>query len=186
MQPKTNVAVIAVLATVSLLSASAATTAASASCANSAIQPARSNLAAVNAATFCEIDRVRIIHHLRVLRANSYLQRVAGGQARDMVIGGYFGDNSISGQTPLARILASPYPRHAKSVAMAQNIGWGSTSEATPAAMVRGWMTSSPHRQIILTPGYRDIGVGVAPAAPAKLAKDAPGATYTVEFGRRH
>jgi uncharacterized protein YkwD len=67
----------------------------------------------------------------------------------------------------------------------AQNIGWGTAGLATPAAMVRGWMLSPPHRRIMLTGAYRDIGVGVAPAAPASLTQGAPGATYTVEFATR-
>lgn len=159
--------------------------AASAQCANTQLQPARANLAAIGAATFCLVEQVRLAHHLHPLRFNRPLQGVAAGQARDMVAGNYFGDDSISGLTPMQRILATPYPSHAKRVNSAQNIGWATGPFATPAAMVRAWMLSPPHRAIILTARFRDMGVGVTPAAPSSLAQGLDGATYTLEFGER-
>jgi uncharacterized protein YkwD len=157
----------------------------SAACQGSYLRPTPSNLAAVDAATVCLIDRERRTAHLRTLRASRPLQHVAAGQSREMVLGDYFGDESRSGQTPLQRIVASPYPAHSTAVCTAQNIGWGTGPEATPAEMVAAWMHSPPHRQIILTGAFRNIGVGIAPAAPAALAQGMHGATYTVELGTR-
>jgi uncharacterized protein YkwD len=154
-------------------------------CANTELQPTRANLTAIDAATFCLIEQVRLAHHLHTLRFNHPLQSVAAGQARDMVAGDYFGDDSISGLTPMQRILATPYPSHAKRINSAQNIGWATGPFATPAAMVRAWMNSPPHREIILTARFRDVGVGVTPAAPSSLAQGLEGATYTLEFGER-
>jgi uncharacterized protein YkwD len=155
------------------------------SCADAQLRPTGSNLAAIDAATFCLIEQVRVAHHLHPLRFNQPLQSVAAGQTRDMVAGDYFGDNSISGLTPMQRILATPYPSHAKRVNSAQNIGWATGPLATPAAMVQAWMHSPPHREIILTARFRDVGVGVTPAAPSSLAQGLGGATYTLEFGQR-
>ncbi|HEY7953443.1 MAG TPA: CAP domain-containing protein [Solirubrobacteraceae bacterium] len=159
--------------------------AAPARCANTGLQPTRSNLAAIDAATFCLIEQIRVAHHLHPLHFNRPLQGVAAGQAHDMVAGDYFGDDSISGLTPMQRILATPYPSHAKRVNSAQNIGWATGPFATPAAMVAAWMNSPPHRAIILTARFRDVGVGVTPAAPSSLAQGLSGATYTLEFGER-
>jgi uncharacterized protein YkwD len=119
------------------------------------------------------------------LRLNRALQAVATGQAADMVRGHYFGDDSLSGRTPLARILASRYPTQAPSphILTAQNIAWGTGSKATPAGIVRGWMESPPHRRIILTGSYRDAGVGVASSVPSVLHRWSLGGTYVVEFG---
>jgi len=156
-----------------------------ASCANVDLQPTGSNLAAIDAATFCLIQQVRAAHHLPSLRFSYPLQDVAKGQARDMVLGDYFGDDSISGLTPMQRILATPYPSHAARVNSAQNIGWATGPLATPAGMVEAWMHSPPHREIILTARFRDIGVGVTPAAPSSLAEGLQGATYTLELGQR-
>ncbi|MFI5009190.1 MAG: CAP domain-containing protein [Solirubrobacterales bacterium] len=128
---------------------------------------------------------MRMAHCLRVLRLSSPLQSVAVGQARDMVIGDYFGDRSLSGRTPLQRILATRYPGRAWRLATAQNIGWATGPLATPAGMVEAWMHSPPHREIILTSSFRDVGVGVTPAAPSSLSQGLGGATYTIEFGQR-
>lgn len=168
--------------TASAASASAAT---GGSCRNTHLRPTSSDLTAVETATVCLIDRERRVNHLPPLRSNSSLQAVAVSQSWEMVAGDYFGDDSRSGQTPLQRIAATRYLGRAAQLATAQNIGWGTRAYATPAGVVQAWMDSPPHRQIILTGTYRDIGVGVAPAAPATLAQGQPGATYTVEFGVR-
>jgi uncharacterized protein YkwD len=155
------------------------------SCGGAHLQPTRTNLSQAMAATRCLIERERETFRLGLLHSNGSLQRIATSQAREMVIGDYFGDNSLSGSTPMQRIEVSAYASRTKSLLAAQNIGWGTGGLATPAAMVRGWMLSPPHRRIMLTSGYRDIGVGIAPAAPPRLTNGLPGATYTVEFAVR-
>lgn len=147
--------------------------------------PSAANLRRVRAATLCLIERERRSRDLAWLRSDGSLQRIATSQAEEMVAGDYFGDDSLSGWTPLQRIAKSRYGAGANGLRTAQNIGWGTDGLATPAGMVRGWMLSPPHRKIMLTGGYRDIGVGVAPAAPARLGQGARGATYTVEFAAR-
>jgi uncharacterized protein YkwD len=154
-------------------------------CANAQLQPTGGDLVQINTATLCIVNQVRTAYRLHRLRFSSPLQSVAVGQARDMVIGDYFGDESLSGRTPLQRILATAYPGRAWRLSTAQNIGWATGPLATPAEMVEAWMHSPPHRKIMLTPSYQDIGVGVAPAAPSSLSQGLTGATYTIEFGRR-
>ncbi len=154
-------------------------------CPGANLHPTSADLAAVDAATACLIDRERSVAHLGALRANGSLQRVASQQSREMVLGDYFGDDSRAGQTPLQRIVATRYLHRAALVSTAQNIGWGTGAQATPAAIVAAWMASPPHREIVLTDEFRDVGVGASAAAPAALAAGQPGATYTVEFGVR-
>jgi uncharacterized protein YkwD len=154
-------------------------------CANANLQPIPSDLAAIDTATLCLVNQVRAVNHLRPLRFSNPLQSVAAGQALDMVQGDYFGDDSPSGETPMQRILATPYSAHAARVNAAQNIGWATGPLATPAAMLQAWMSSPPHRAIILTSSFHDIGVGVSPAAPSSLSQGLTGATYTLELGQR-
>jgi uncharacterized protein YkwD len=154
-------------------------------CANSNLRPTGSNLRTINAATVCLIDQVRRSMGLRPLRPNRSLHGVAVSQSAEMVLGNYFGDNSRSGQTPLQRIAATRYTKRSHRISTAQNIGWGTGMEATPAAIVAAWMASPPHRRIMLSAGFRDVGVGAAAAAPAAFAEGQPGATYTVDFGMR-
>lgn len=154
-------------------------------CSGSSLRPNWGNMRRIVAATLCLIERERQAYHLGLLRTNSSLERIAAGQAKDMVVGDYFGDNTPSGGTPWQRITASHYASGAHSLWAAQNIGWGTDELATPTGMVNIWMLSPPHREIMLTGGYHDVGVGVAPAAPSSLTEGLPGATYTVEFAAR-
>jgi uncharacterized protein YkwD len=155
------------------------------SCAYANLRPTSANVAIVDAATLCLIDRLRTAYHLRALRSNHELQIVAGSQVSGMVSHDYFGDNSPSGQTSGTLIAALPYGAHATSLATAQNLGWGTLSAATPAGMVTAWMHSPPHREVILTGEFRDAGVGVSPAVPSVLGHGERGATYAVEFAVR-
>jgi uncharacterized protein YkwD len=161
--------------------------ASSAPCAGADDVPDGHNSALVDSATLCLMNRIRQTFRLHPLRRNASLATIATGQARDMVRGDYFGDQSLSGQTPLARIMASSYtlaPSHVRLLT-AQNIGWGTGPNSTPTGIVRAWMHSPPHRAIILTGGYRDVGVGVAAAIPSELGSSWTAGTYAVEFGAR-
>jgi uncharacterized protein YkwD len=154
-------------------------------CAGAGLRPSAVNLAAVDAATLCLINRVRSTHHLRALRANRELGRVAGSQVGVMVRMDYFADVRPTGQTPLALVVASHYPAHAPRVSVGQNIAWGTGPYATPAEIVAAWMASPPHRAIVLDGEYRDAGVAATPATPSVIGAGRRGATYAILFGVR-
>ena len=177
---RTAIVVVLVSATTAILFAPTAL-----ACKGTSLRPTRANLARVSAATLCLIEHVRLSYRLEPLHSNSSLRHISSKQASEMVIGEYFGDDSLSGWTPMQRIAASAYAARARSLSAGQNIGWGSGELATPAAMVRAWMLSPPHREIMLSGDYRDIGVGIAPAAPRRSTGGLPGATYVVEFASR-
>jgi uncharacterized protein YkwD len=156
------------------------------SCRGANILPSSSNMALMDKATTCLINRERVRAGIRALLTNPDLQQIASAQASEMVIGDYFEDDSMSGLTPMQRIAASGYAWRGHSLWIGQNIGWGTGTLSTPQAMVEGWMQSPPHRRIILTARYRNIGAGVAPSAPPALANGMSGATYSVELAARH
>jgi uncharacterized protein YkwD len=154
-------------------------------CTYANLQPTSADTATVDAATLCLLNQLRAAHHLLPLRSNHELQAVATTQVGGMVRRDYFGDNSPSGQSPAALIETLPYGAQAASLSTAQDVGWGTLSDATAAGMVAAWMGSPPHREIILTAEFRDAGVGVAPAVPSQLGCGNRGATYAVEFAAR-
>jgi uncharacterized protein YkwD len=84
----------------------------------------------------------------------------------------------------MAVLGATSYRSRTASVSVAQNIAWGTGTEATPAAIVAAWMASPPHRRVILTGSFRDAGVYTVPSVPARVAQGY-GATYAIEFGTR-
>jgi uncharacterized protein YkwD len=147
--------------------------------------PTSSNHALIDTAITCLVDRERASHRLSALRPNRELQGIASSLAGEMALAGYFGDDSLSGQTPWQRITRSHYAVGTHVLAAGQNIGWGTGGLATPEGVVEEWMHSTPHRLIILTSGYRDVGAGVAPVAPSSLTDERPGATYTLELAVR-
>lgn len=142
-------------------------------------------MAAVSAATLCLINQLRSSYHLRALRANRYLQRVASGQVGHMVRWNYFADLPPFGRSAGQQIAASRYAARAARLATGQNIGWGTGEDATPASMVSGWMASPPHRALILARAFRQAGVGISTSLPAVLGRSGPGALYAVEFADR-
>jgi uncharacterized protein YkwD len=156
-------------------------------CTGEHAMPNGRNSVPLDDAALCLMNEIRIAHSLPELHFNAKLARIAAGQASDMVRGHYFSDHSLSGQSPLSRVLASGYALHPSSTHLltAQNIGYGTGPNATPAGIVKAWMLSPPHRKIILTAAYRDIGVGVARSVPAGLSSRWLGGTYAVEFGTR-
>jgi uncharacterized protein YkwD len=45
------------------------------------------------------------------------------------------------------------------------------------------WMHSPPHRRVILTKRFRDVGIAVVSGAPKQV--EGPAATYVADFGVR-
>jgi hypothetical protein len=85
----------------------------------------------------------------------------------------------------MALVSQTHYTAHAVRVSVGQNIGWGTGEYATPAAMVAAWIASPGHLENIVTGEYREVGVGVTAAVPARLEPELPGATYAMEFAVR-
>jgi uncharacterized protein YkwD len=155
-------------------------------CPGADTRPDPANLAAASAATECLLNRVRAAKHERALRGNTFLQRVAAAKVRQMVGWDYFADLPPAGKSSARLIAASRYGARAARLATGQNIGWGTGGDATPASIVAAWMASPPHRMLILTAGFSDVGVGVSPKLPAVLRQSQPGGLYAVEFAARH
>lgn len=184
-------ALLVVLLALGSPSSSAASTprasASASACPGAGITPNRRNAALVDAATLCLMNQLRAARSLRPLRFNGALAQIASGQARDMVRGHYFADQSLTGQSPLARVMSSGYVAHLTEARLltAQNIGFGTGPNATPAGIVAAWMQSAPHRRIMLTAAYRDVGVGAVASVPSGIVSRWLGGTYAVEFGTR-
>jgi len=133
------------------------------------------------AAVRCEINAIRVANGLPRVGATKALTVAAKRHSQDMVRRHYFAHVSPSGQTVTERVKRAGYLRGAAGWSLGENIAWGSGSAGSPAALVNAWMNSPPHRAIILTPDFRDAGVGIAHGAP----QGGDGVTYTLDVGRR-
>jgi uncharacterized protein YkwD len=154
-------------------------------CAHADRIPTRATLAQARAATLCLLNRERAGRGLRALRANSKLRSAAAGHSRDMAARDYFAHDTPSGLSVVDRVRRAGYLRNARSWSVGENIAWGGGSYATPRQIVDMWMHSEGHRANILDGGFREIGIGIAPALPVSGHGAGRGATYTTDFGAR-
>ncbi len=159
--------------------------AAAAACPGANLTPSAGDGSAVNRSTLCLVNAIRSAHGLHALRANRSLDEVAFSQVTTMLSWDYFSDVRPSGQTPLSLVGGTRYRAHAAGFSVGQNIAWGTESFSSPEHIVAEWMASPPHRAVILTAKYRDVGVAVAPNVPGVTGAGHAGATYAMEFGVR-
>src|SRR3954471_12695734 len=170
------------LAVSSLLAVSAlvaAPAAAHAGCSGADRAPAALGAKTANHVTLCLLNQQRRAHGLRALKLDSKLGRAAGGHAHDMVNRHFFAHNSLNGASFSSRIKRTGWTRARRSWTVAENIGWGGGTLATPRAMVSAWMHSAGHRANILSRSFRMIGIGIANGVPT----GGSGATYATDFG---
>ena len=90
------------------------------------------------------LNEIRRDHHLPQFRYSVALRSAAREHSADMLTRHYFEHNS-PGETFDHRIR-----RHLDSSLVGENIAWGTGRYATPEGLVKLWMTSPTHRDIIL------------------------------------
>jgi uncharacterized protein YkwD len=157
-----------------------ASAAADPACPGSDLQPDTSNIPQVEGATLCLINIQRAQNGLGALTPNTVLQAAALQHSQDMVRNDFFSHDSSSGEDFEDRILRFNYaPPNTRWVA-GENIAWGTLSLSTAGSIVVSWMNSPEHRANILSPTYKELGVGIVPSTPSG---DPTGATYTADFG---
>jgi uncharacterized protein YkwD len=149
-------------------------------CEETAVSPASASEVVVRAAVRCLVNETRARSGLAPLRPSAALNRAAEAHCADMVARHYFEHIDPEGHSVADRARRAGYMGGAPDWSLGEDIGWGTGSESTPAAMVRAWMHSPPHRRGILDRSFRDIGVGVAPGDPPGLGG---GATYVIDLG---
>jgi uncharacterized protein YkwD len=136
-------------------------------------------------AMLCLMNAQRTARGLKRLRVQPDLAGAAGRFARQMVRDRFFDHTSPGGSTMVSRIKGTSYLRDAVRWTVGENLAWGTGTKATPRATVDAWMHSADHRENLLDRGFADVGIGIAPGAPAELQADETGGTYVTDFGRR-
>jgi uncharacterized protein YkwD len=152
-------------------------------CPDTELIPTPSDLAQVQAATLCLINKVRVQSGELPLRDSSALDAAAQRHSEDMVANNYFDHTTPSGEPFDARIVATGYAPADRPYELGENIDTATIGLSSPSQTVAGWMNSPEHRANILNGDFRDSGIGVTPAAPVVFAEGRPGATYTQDFG---
>jgi uncharacterized protein YkwD len=153
---------------------------ASAVCASASATPASVAKRTVIRATLCTLNAERARHGLPRLKLNKKLSAAARRHARDMVRRDYFAHDSLGGGSFVDRIRRTGYLRGAGTWTVGENLAWGSHGGAAPRAITQMWMNSPGHRANILSPAFREVGIGLALGAPGA---GGPAATYATDFG---
>jgi uncharacterized protein YkwD len=105
------------------------------------------------------VNSYRAQHGLAPLTANTALMRAARAHSRDMVENNYFDHTSLDGEQFSRRLIRFGYRWQSAGEAIGEASGLGSPSAAADRAVTM-WRESPPHNRILLTPGYRAIGIG--------------------------
>lgn len=104
---------------------------------------------------FAYTNAERKKHGLDALTWNEQLAAVARAHSLDMAERGFFNHYDPDGISPFDRIKAAGI----KYTVAAENIAAGQPS---PQKAVEGWMNSEGHRENILNPDLKEIGIGIA------------------------
>jgi uncharacterized protein YkwD len=148
-------------------------------CAAADAVPARANAAQLARAAFCLVNRERRRRGLRALRSERRLKLAAGRHARDMVARSYFAHRSPGGRDVVDRLRSAGYLR-GQGAFVGETLAWGRGAHGTPLAIVAAWMRSPPHRAVLLSRRYRQIGLAAVSGSPRGRTSTA--ATYAADL----
>jgi uncharacterized protein YkwD len=166
-----------------VLLAPSAGASASAACPADLTQPAAASADDAAAALVCDLNVARAQYNLPPLGWDGRLASAAQGLADDMAARHYASHVTPDGVDLRGRVQPTGYIPANAAWSLAENLGWGTNVYSTPLATVRGWMDSQAHRDNVLDPDMRDVGVGVAQGA---VSSGGPvGTIYIADFGVR-
>jgi uncharacterized protein YkwD len=151
-------------------------------CAHASAAPSHLSTPVATHTLQCLINGVRRRHGLRAVRAERHLRSAAVAHAQDMASRDFFAHVSPGGATMEARVKGTGYLRRVREWWLGEALAWGRDRSGAPGAILRGLLRSPAHRAILLDPGFRDIGIGVARGAPAGAGSGA--LTIALDFGR--
>jgi uncharacterized protein YkwD len=132
-----------------------------------------------------EVNKVRRHHGLAPVKLNSRLSRAAEDHSRAMLRHGFFAHASRDGSAFWKRIERFYPSKPYRYWAVGETLLW-SSGELGASRAVRMWMNSPPHRKVLLTPRWREVGVAAvrASAAPGTFGgRDVT--VLTADFGIR-
>lgn len=124
------------------------------------------------------VNGLRTARGLPRLAVSGPLARAARGHTGDMLARNFF-DHGSSDGTPFGQRVW----RHTRARKIGENLGWHSEPD-TPRvarAIVAAWMRSPHHRRILLTRGFRRIGI----ASERGTLFGAQATVFTADFASR-
>jgi uncharacterized protein YkwD len=140
---------------------------------------------ALENALVSEVNDLRRQQGLPPVRPSPQLRAAAAHHSREMGANGYFAHNSADGTVFWVRIRRFYDYGHARKWQVGENLAW-TTGNLSAGRLVQMWLDSPPHREILLSAKWREVGLG------AVKVEDAPGfylgrdvTVITADFGVR-
>ncbi len=132
------------------------------------------------------VNKQRAKHNLAKLWVNTKLVNAARAHSAEMGEKKYFSHDSPTGETWSTRIVRYGYTKSGYRYWKAgENIYYGSGLYSSPTAVVKAWMASKPHRAVILTKVFRNIGIGAVNTDTGYAKCDGTVWFFTLDLGRR-
>jgi uncharacterized protein YkwD len=139
---------------------------------------------ALEADVLVQINGLRRSRGLPPLRLSAALSRAADAHSAAMATRGFFAHESADGTSFWQRV-ARFYPRRNGSWAVGENLLW-SSPDIDAASALRMWLNSPPHRKILLTARWREVGLSAVHAASAPgVYRGREVTVLTADFGVR-
>jgi uncharacterized protein YkwD len=180
-RPRKILSIIALVAAWTVVGTSAAS---AADCGPTDTQVTGLNEAQMESSIDCLINVQRTSFGLEPVTLNADLHQAALSHSNEMINQGYFEHTSPAGLTFMDRIESTGYMRGARTWVVGENLVWGTGPLSTPQALVTAWMNSPPHRENLLRPSFREIGIAALPGTP-ESGTDLTGVTVSSEYGYR-
>jgi uncharacterized protein YkwD len=144
-----------------------------------------STAATLQAVLLDKVNALRAAHGLSTLRVVTSLRSAATFHSMEMAKVGYFSHSSANGASFAKRIAGFYTPSGYRRWAAGENLLWGSP-DVGAARAIKLWMNSAPHRQNLLDPRWRDIGLSAVHSTSAPGVYGNSAATIvTADFGVR-
>ena len=150
-------------------------------------KPARALTAAnqLESQVLVELNAIRRAHGLVPLRLSRPLASAADAHSRAMATHGFFKHESRDGSAFWHRVKRYYGPGQRGGWSVGENLLWSTTGIDASGAL-KLWMASPAHRENILTPRWREVGVGGVHAIAAPGVCEGLDVTIlTADFGVR-
>jgi uncharacterized protein YkwD len=145
-----------------------------------------SNLSALEQDVLANVNLLRRQHNLGALRLSPKLSAAARSHSTEMAQRGYFSHDSANGASFDKRISRFYSAGGKRFWSVGENLLWSSPDVSASSALDM-WLNSPPHKKILLTGRWREIGLA------AVHVQSAPGSfggrevtIVTADFGVRH
>jgi uncharacterized protein YkwD len=143
--------------------------------------------AALEAEIVREMNQIRVSRGIRPLRAAPSLRTAARAHSRAMLELGFFGHDSADGTAFSDRIKRYYTNRGWETWSVGEALLASEGRRIEAKAIVKVWLDSPPHREVILSSAWRDAGIGAVytSTAPAEYG-GSEAVVVTADFGLRN